>query len=89
MYLVLYKDVDIGSSAEKAVKDAVKKGEKGGKTVSVLEFKEQCKTFIVVVLKMSSDLSNDGHIHVSPNCETDQCLCFRYTDSTSLLNFQP
>ena len=30
MYLVLYKDVDIGSSAEKDVKDAVKKGEKGG-----------------------------------------------------------
>ena len=34
---------------------------------------------------MSSDLSNDGQIHVSPNCETDQHLCFRYTDSTSLL----
>ena len=53
MFLVLYKDVDIGFSAEKTVKDAIKNGENGGKTVSdrmVLEFREQCKASIVAVL---------------------------------------
>lgn len=50
----MYKDVDIGFSAEKAVKDAVKRAEKGGKKVSdkmVLEFREECKAFILGVLK--------------------------------------
>ena len=52
--MVLYKDVGIGFSAEKAVKDAVKGGKKGSKNVSdrmVLEFREECKGFILGVLK--------------------------------------